>query len=396
MELYTEVQGGELEGYQRRQSRMREAAVLSAVRLLGDVKKGRVPYYFFAEAMQPSNPLMARTIANHYPGIITLSETMTRSDFPLLMGDTLERMMLSRWQTFPQDWRKFVGVGTRRDFRTGRAIAVDGLESAYTEQGEEEELEYGALSETSYTYAVKKFSKGAKVSWELLLNDDLNAFDTIPDRLGRGAARSVARYVSSLWVAATGPNATFFSVGNANLIAAGAPSALSVTSLATAYGMLRSKVDADGEPIMVESAVLVVPPGLEVTARNILASAQVSYIPVSTAGGPLLTTDNWLAGSLTLAIDPYIPIIATTGTIGATMWALFANPSVARPAIEISFLAGYEQPVLYQKIGNTARIGGALDQAAGDFNTMSSEWKGVLAYGGSLLDPKSAVASFGQ
>jgi hypothetical protein len=391
-----ELQGGELEGYQRRQSRTREAAVLSAVRLLGDVKKGRVPYYLFFEAMQPSNHAMARQIANHYPGIIHLSETMTRSDFPLLMGDTLERMMLSRFGTFPQDWRKFVGVGTRRDFRTGRAIAVDGLEGAFPEQSEEEELEYGSLSEASYTYSVKKFSKGAKVSWELLLNDDLNAFDTIPDRLGRGAARSVARYVTTLYAASTGPNATFFSSGNGNLLTAGASSALSITSLATAYGMLRSKVDADGEPIMVESAVLVVGPGLEVTARNILASAQVSYIPISTAGGPLLTTENWLAGNLSLAVDPYLPIITTTGTIGATEWFLFANPNVARPAIELSFLAGYEQPVLYQKIANTARVGGALDQAAGDFNTMSSEWKAVLAFGGSLLDPKSAVASFGQ
>lgn len=393
-DYYSELQGGELEGYERRQSRMREGAVLSAVRLLGDVRRGRIPFYMFFEALKPSNPALARMIANNYPGIIHMQEAMTRSDFPLLMGDAIERIMLARWAAFPQDWRKFVGVGTRRDFRQGRSIAVDGLEGAFPEQPEQTELQYGSLSETGYLYGIKKYSKGAKLSWELMLNDDLNAFDTIPDRLGRGAARTIARYVTGLYAASTGPNATFFSSGNGNIVT-GNP-ALSVAALGTAYAQLRSKVDADGEPIMVESAVLVVGPGLEVVANNIMNSAQVAYVPISTAGGALLTTDNWLAGKLSLAIDPYLPIVTTTGTIGATEWFLFANPQVARPAIEISFLAGFEQPVLYQKIANTARVGGAIDQSAGDFNTMSQEFKAITAFGGSLLDPKSAVASAGQ
>lgn len=388
-DLFDVAQGGELEGFTRQRSKMRESAVLSAVQLLADVKAGRVPYYLFAEALQPSNPGMARMVANQYPGVINISETMTRSDFPLLMGDVIERTMLARWATFPQAWRQFVGVGTRRDFRTGRAIALDGLEGAFSEQMEEEELQYGSLNEGSYSYGIKKFSKGAKVSWELLLNDDMNAFGTIPDRLGRGAARTVARFVTGLYADAAGPNATFFSAGNLNIVGTNVP--LTAVSLGTAFGQLRARVDADGEPIMVESAVLVVGPGNEVNARNILGSTVIW--PVSTAGGPLI--QNWVASNLTLAVDPYLPIVVTTGTVASTAWFLFANPNVARPAIEVSFLAGWEQPVLYQKVSNTARVGGGVDQMAGDFNTMSQEYKALIAFGGSLLDPKSAVASKG-
>jgi hypothetical protein len=391
-ELFSEVQAGELTGYEQKRSQARQGAVLSAVQLFGDVKSGRVPWYLLQEALQPRTPAITALIARNYPGIINMRETMTRSDFPLLMGDMIERVMLARWGAFPQAWRQFVGVGTRRDFRTGRAIAVDGLEGAYPEQMEEEELQYGSLTETGYTYGIKKFSLGAKVSWELVLNDDLNAFDTIPDRLGRGAARTVARFVTDLYANPTGPDATFFSAGNGNLIPAGAPSALSITSLSTAYGMLRGKVDSSGEPIMVESAVLVVPPALEVTARNLMNSTVV--VPVSTSGGPVY--NNWITQGLSLAVDPYLPVITTTGTIGATEWFLFASPAVARPAIEVSFLSGYEQPVLYQKVANTARVGGGIDQTAGDFSTMSQEWKSLIAFGGSLLDPKSAVGSFGQ
>lgn len=386
--FYGAMGQGELTGFDRLQSRARETAVTAAVQLVADVKTGRVPYYLLEEALAPRTPAVAALIARNYPGVVVVRETMTRSDFPLLMGDVIDRTMLARWNAFPQAWRSFVGVGTRRDFRIGRAIAVDGLEGAYTEQAEEEELEYGALSETGYSYAVKKYAKGAKVSWEAILNDNLQAFDTIPDRLGRGAARTVARYVTGLYVGASGPNTTFFSSGNGNLLASNP--VLSVTALQTAYGVLRSRVDADGEPIAIESAVLVVPPALEVTARNILSATQIW--PVSTAGGPLL--ENWIVNNLTLVVDPYISIVATSNQ--NTSWFLFPDPNVARHAIEISFLAGYEQPVLYQKLGNTARVGGGLDQTAGDFATMAQEYKGVIAFGGSLLDPKSAVASNGS
>ena len=327
-ELFSEVQAGELEGYERQRSRARAGAVLSAVQLYGDVKSGRVPWYLLSEAIQPRTPAIAGLIARNYPGLINMRETMTRSDFPLLMGDMIERVMLARWGAFPQAWRSFVGVGTRRDFRTGRSIAVDGLEGAFPEQMEEEELQYGALTEAGYTYGIKKYSLGAKVSWELVLNDDLNAFDTIPDRLGRGGARTVARFVTSLYAAATGPNATFFSAGNGNLIPAGAASALSITSLATAFTMLRTKTDSQGEPIIIESAVLVVPPALEVTARNLMNTTAI--VPVSTTGGPVYS--NWIMQNLMLAVDPYLPIVTTTGTIGATEWFLFASPAVARPA----------------------------------------------------------------
>lgn len=391
-ELFTEIGGGELEGYDRQRSSAREAAVLSLVELVADVQSGRVPWYLFAEAVQPRTPAIAGLINRNYPGILNLREGggMTMSDFPHLMGDVLQRTMLARWSTFPQAWRQFVSIGApRRDFRSNRAIVVDGLEGQFDAVPEGTEIPYGALAEADYGYAVRKYAKGAKISWEALLNDDLGAFQTIPDRLGRGAARTIAKFVSELYLDAAGPDATFFSAGNANIVTSNP--ALSITSLGTAFGQLRQRVDDDGEPIMVESAVLVVGPALEVTARNLLASTQV--LPISTAGGGVY--NNWISSNLSLAVDPYMPMITTTGTVNATQWLLFANPSVARPAIEVSFLRGFETPQLYQKLANTARMGGGVDQTAGDFSTMSQEYKCVIAFGGLMMDPRSAMGSKG-
>jgi hypothetical protein len=390
-ELYEVAGGAELEGFDRQRSKMRESAVLSLVQLVADVTTGRTPSYLLAEAMQPRTPAMAGILHRNYPGIIRVQESMTMSDFPYLMGDVIQRSMLARWGTFPQAWRAFVGIGSpRRDMRLNRAIAVDGLEGQWDIVPEGAEVPYGALTEAMYHYTVAKYAKGAKVSWEALLNDDLKAFSEIPDRLAVGGARTLARFVTDLYCDANGPDATFFAAGHSNIVTANA--ALSITALGTAFGMLRSRVDDEGEPIMVESAVLVVPPGLEVAARNLLASTQV--LPVSTAGGAVY--NNWITGNLSLVVDPYIPIIVTTGTVGASSWFLFANPTVARPAIEVSFLQGFETPQLYQKIANTARVGGGIDQMMGDFSTQSQEYKGVIAFGGTMLDYRSAVASKGQ
>ena len=168
-------------------TRHARGAVASAAALWGDLISGKAPSYFLQEALAPRTPAVARAIAANYPGVFR--ENLTTSDFPYLTGDVLDRMLLARYREFPAAWRQFCSVRTVRDFRTVRRIAADGAEGQLAQQNESEELEYTSLSETSYTYAPKKYSKGVKISFEALMNDDLGAFEDVPNRLGRGAPR---------------------------------------------------------------------------------------------------------------------------------------------------------------------------------------------------------------
>ncbi len=388
---FAELPADGLAGFQRHQPGRRQQAVASAAALWADLVTGRAPAYFLAEALAPRTPGVARVIASNYPGIFR--ESMTTSDFPYLTGDVLDRMLLARYREFPAAWRQFAKVATLRDFRTVRRLASDGLEVQWGDVPEQDEIEYGSLSETNYTYAPKKYAKGAKLSFEALMNDDLGAFEDIPNRLGRGGARTVAKFVTGLYIDASGPHASLYTAGNANIVTSNP--LLSIAALQTAWKVLRSMLDSDGEPIMIEAAVLVVPPALEVTARNILNAVQVFMTNTGGASGQEMVGDNWIGSSLTLAIDPYIPIVASSAN-GSTSWALFAAPSVGRPALEVGFITGFAEPQLYQKLANTVRIGGGVDQMAGDFATMSQEYKGVLAFGGTRLDPKATVASNGS
>jgi hypothetical protein len=64
--------------------------------------------------------------------------------------------------------------------------------------------------------------------------------------------------------------------------------------------------------------------------------------------------------------------------------------------MEVGFLIGHETPELFQKTPNAVRVGGGpVDPTDGDFETDSVEWKLRHVYGGTLMDPKSGVASKG-
>ena len=172
-----------------------------------------------------------------------------------------------------------------------------------------------------------------------------------------------------------------------------------------------NQVDTGGDPIEIPGRMfLVVGPSLYVTAQNIMHQLSVDVnvnggLNVSSGSGATTTlasaqrvrVDNWIIGNLTVIMDPYLPIVTTSAGVKYTQWYVFADPaSQGRPALEIGDLRGYETPQLYRKVPNTMSLSGVVDQTLGDFRTMASEFKAVMAFGGVQLDGRSAVASTGQ
>jgi hypothetical protein len=237
-----------------------------------------------------------------------------------------------------------------------------------------------------------------------MVNDDLDAFRTIPDRLARAARRSEDKFATSLFVDANGPHASLYTAGNKNIINAtnaGASFAainppLSVNALQQAMVVLSNMKDADGEPIVIDAVELVVPPALEVVAQNILNATVLRTVAKGGDTGGELEVANWMRHKVRLSVGSYIPAIATTN--GNTSWWLFANPSTGRPALEMGFLRGFEQPALYERAPNARRIGGGDVMEA--FEDDSVAWRVRHVFGGTRLTStggaKATVASNGS
>lgn len=414
---YSEVGPGFLDGFQRvarpsqsrllsesqRQAQARHAArVASAAEFLSDLLTGRVPAHYLREALRPSTPEMVQVIEANYPGLYRqangratmglLQESMTTSDFPMLMGDVLDRMLLARFNEVPQVWREYISVGAPlRDFRDARLITTDGGDGQWDEVTEEVGVQYTTLTESDYTIRAKLYGKGVRLSWRMLINDDLDAFAEVPAILGRGGRRTISRYATDLLFDANGPDATFFSAGNGNLIT-GNP-ALSVASLGAAMQQFAGMVDDEGEPIALEGIRLVHGPGLRITVQNILNQLEVDLTTDGGTANRTVRVNNWLVRGLTAVEDPYIPLVATNN--GDTSWLLTTSPASGRPVARMRFLQGFEMPQLYQKAPNTQSLGGGLDASVGDFDSMAREWKGLVAFGGATIEPKAALGSNG-
>jgi hypothetical protein len=396
---------------QRQASARHEARVAAAAELFTDLLSGSAPAYYFHEALRPSSPEMARLIEANYPGILRgagahevswrgagmLSEAMSVSDFPLLMGDVLDRALLARFADVPQVWRGYIDVGSPlRDFRDIRMLSTTGGNEAWDDISDLEGITYTSIAESGITMSPKLYGKAMRLSWRLMKNDDLDAFRLIPSVLAQGGRRTLNKFATDLLFDANGPDATIFTTAKGNRLTSNP--ALSVTSLGAAIAALLASTDSTGEPIDPGAGVrLVYPPGLHVTVQNILNS--LSYDATTDQGAATNRTvrvdSSWLKTGIMPVMDPYIPIVASTAN-GATSWGVTTNPNVGRPLARIRFLQGFETPALYQKAPDTQRVGGGLDADVGAFDSMASEFKGLIAFGGVQIEDKAGVFSNGS
>jgi len=413
----------------------------------------------FQAAPQTSNPtyqqyfdiaqrMVESALSGSKRAMLNLQEAMTTSDFPLLFGDVLDRSVLANYQETPYTWDLYCKRAILNDLRLARMFRVD--RGAAVLDGPVVPNSYGATGDGStgiqqvaeypmrkrvvsgYTDQLYKFGARMDFSFETIVNDDLDALKDTPALFGRAARRTEEKRATSLFASSTGPNATFFSTANKNVInptvAPGCPYTnppLSVDSLMWALTVLANQRDLDGEPIAIEGAVLVYPPALKVTAENILNAtelfanmeggniqtygATVSPAANFTAAtsGIRMRVANWARGFARGALNYYLPVVDTTS--GSTGWYLFAAPSMGRPALQQSFLRGREAPQLFMRLPNQVAVGegrmgpgagvmpgtGNTNPMEGDYETDGIDYKIRHFLGGTLLDPVCAVASNG-
>lgn len=359
-------------------------------------------------------------------------EAMTTSDFALYFGDILDRSVLANYAETPYSWSQFAKRATIQDFRMARIFRADRggsvldgpiLPNSYGASGSgptglEQVTEYPMRKRviTGYTDQLYKFGARMDYSWEAMINDDLDLLRDTPALFGRAARRTEEKRATSLFVSSTGPNSTFFSTANLNLVTTAVNPIvttnnppLSIASLEWAMTIMATHRDLDGEPINLEGVVLVVPPALMVTAMNIVNASQIlvnerggTTITFGTDGitsGQRLATANW-ASPIRVAVNYYLPVVNTTSP--NTQWYLFAGPGNGRPAMQLSFLRGHEGPEMFMKAPNAIPIGegrgaggGSQNPFDGDFDTDAIAYKVREVLGGTLLDPIMAVASTG-
>ena len=269
----------------------------------------------------------------------------TRSDFPILLENVLHKMLLAAYETAPDQWRSFCGIGSVSDFREhprlklGQLARLDKL----LESGEFKQLHFPDAQKESIK--AETFGNIIGLSRQSIINDDVDAFSRLPVMLGRGAARSIEIDVFALLQlnGGLGPNlldgTPLFDGTRNNIDTGGAPSVDRFE--ASRVLMAQQKDPSDQDFLNLRPDVFVGPIGLGAAARLAIDS-QFDFSAETSGNDGQFMKPNIVRDLLSTVVD--------TPRLTGTRWYLFADPGIA-PVIEVVFLEGMESPVIEAEQG---------------------------------------------
>jgi phage head maturation protease len=269
------------------------------------------------------------------PASLVTRALHTTSDFPIILGDTVGRVLRDAYQAAPSGIRRLGRQTTARDFRAVNKIML-GEAPLLEKLNEHGEIKAGTMAEAREAYKVETWARKIGITRQVLVNDDLGAFADLARRMGQAAAETEARILVTLLEAGSGngptmsDGKTLFHADHGNKAGTGA--VISDATLSAARLALRTQKGIEDRTIRVTPRNLLVPPALETTAEKWLASI-----------APATTADvNPFSGSLSLVVEPRLS--------SATRWYVTADPGEI-DGLEFAYLSGAEGPQVESRSG---------------------------------------------
>ncbi|MFZ5959847.1 prohead protease/major capsid protein fusion protein [Pseudomonas knackmussii] len=286
----------------------------------------------------------------------------TTSDFPLLLGATVNRTLRAAYELAPQTWRPLGRPTTVPDFRATTRVALGDV-AALDKVSEHGEYKYGSLAEEGAPIKVAKFGKIIAITWEAIVNDDLSAMTRIPQALGAAAGQTESNLVWDLLL--SNPNfvdgQAIYSTQHGNLAAAGG--AISTTTLAAARAAMRKQTSKAGNFLNLAPEFLIVGPDKELEAFQFTSS---NYVPAK--NGDINDSRNT---SLTVIVD---------ARIQGNQWYLYSAPGVV-DTFEYAYLEGEQ---------------GVFTETRQGFEVDGMEIKARLVFGAAWIDYRGTYKNPGN
>ena len=303
----------------------------------------------------------------------------TTSDFPNLLSSVAGKVLRSAYGNFPNTWNKWAAAGSVSDFKIHPRLQLGSFNGLDT-IAEGGEYTYGSLKEDYENAQAVTKGKAIALTRQMIVNDDIGAFNRRAALMGRAAARSVnvdAYTFLTSGSSAHGPtsadggqyfNATAVTTagGHANLTSSG--TAISVASLGVGRAAMRKQKDKGvRETLNIEPAILLTSVAKEDLARQVITS---EADPASSNSG----VTNIYRNRFEVVSDPVID-----GVNSGLSWYLFANPADVA-GFEVVFLDGIQEPFVDETV---------------DFDTDAMKFKVRLDYGVAIGDWRAGYKNVG-
>lgn len=207
--------------------------------------------------------------------------------------------------------------------------------------GEGEEYSFASPGDSKEVYRLAKYGSTFAITWEALVNDELNSFYDITAKFGQAARRledDLAYVPITGNQVMTEDNVALFHANHNNLVGSGGTPP-TVASLGVMRAKMARQKGLKGEILKIQPASLLVPVELQTTAEQLVASL-VDPSKNNAAANPDFIRNLDVVGEARLSEN------------STTAWYLAAsNGSV--DTVEMCFLEGNEQPYTEERDGFT-------------------------------------------
>ena len=272
-----------------------------------------------------------------------IKAAFSTASVPGILSNVANKKLLQAYTAQPIIATKLCTTGDLTDFKENQRFRLTDI-GDLKPVGADGEIKDGGVGEEMATNQLETFAKKFCLTRKMIINDDLGAFLKVPTSMGNRAARLVDQLFFKRLLAnpVTTDGKALFSSGHKNLLT-GANSALSADSLKKGIQLFMDQTFADGQPISVEPAILLVP-----TALKFLATELTRGTTFMMSGG----VDNVIRPNLNVIADqnlqvvssPYLANAKYAGSSDAA-WYLFGKPGTV-DTFEIGYLKGKRTPTV--------------------------------------------------
>lgn len=268
--------------------------------------------------------------------IVAAAFTHSSGDFSKLLANTAEKAMLRGAEESNETFQQWTRSGQLGDFKVASRVDLNAFPTLDKVQ-EGAEYKYATMGERAEQIQLATYGKLFSITRQAIINDDLDAFTRIPNRMGRAALRTVGDLVYAILTSnpTMSDGTALFHADHNNLLSASGITTSAVDEMRVAMGTQK-----DGAAnLNIRLAHLLVPMALEGQA-NVVRESQFEV--GSTAKNN--TVPNSVRNTFDVIADSRLDSFDTAKWFGA------ADGGV-HDTIEVAYLDGNSMPVLEEQDG---------------------------------------------
>lgn len=362
----------------------------------------------FTPRQKEAAKLLDGALAGDRTAAHLLKEGIATSDIASALSPTLNYLSLQNYAQQPKVWDQFAERNILDNFLAQPYYNMQFDDQSNIPPGYsgdnfiagalptvKEYAPYPTISFTASTaqLQLKKSGESIQFSWESIINDNqLGLLAKVPAAFGKHAAGREDSEATKGLVTATGLNTTLFT--GATVIAPGSTAPLTLANLQNAIQLIALQTYNGARVSPAARYRLVVPPALELTARNILSITQVET-QVTSGSTVTSAVSNNPIGNVDLVVNPWITAINPAAT---SAWFLIPAPGTSsqNPPILVNFLRGYETPEIWVKDNASYLLGGGkVPERRGSFDNDDYQLRTRHTATGGILPSAGYIGTLG-